>query len=57
MTDEKPFLVRFARTPFQRKLEGPKVDTDHFQSGCRPTVVPPRPTIQTAVTAETSDDR
>ncbi len=57
MTDEKPFLVRFARTPLQRNLEARKVETDDVPKACRPVMVTPRPTIQTAVNAETSDDR
>lgn len=57
MIYEKPFLVRFARAPIQPKLEATKADAEHSRNVGWPPVVTPRPTIETAVNSETSDDR
>ena len=58
MTNQKPFLTKFARIPVQQHLEIHNTGGEHHQAvSSSLKVEKPRPTIYTSVHVETSDDR
>ncbi len=58
MTNQKPFLTKFAHEPILHRLEARDTDREHRQRvSSLLTTEKPRPTSYTFVEAETTDDR